>query len=824
MDSSQEFYEEFLVRQLHELQVRLVSEYRRQAALALQSAQPKEGLGASSSSQSPGPGASKFASAPSSPLQSTRIVVGGKKATEASKSEVAGVSVTSEAWGGGPESFSGEAPKFDITASCDTSNTELIAEAIEKELGVERRHGSKDAWATRSDTNLEQDIEELCVDDGDGDRLPGAMDRGAPPPVKKRILQAPTLTLTNFDAGEDDEVIVAGPLTEPAPKKASMLSVNTVDQERVRNFSISSEASAGEPVQKTSSRVTWQMEDDPGDDSVAATKFRPGQDDDSDDSDGSPGKRKKTVNTGFGPPTPAASAKKTNLSRAASGINGDHFEVREAWTNSGHSIRKRAYSIRSKSLFMEEPPKPISVTSEDGSSQRENQMDQLMLMSNRSTMRKIMIHPSAMKHLVWDLFGLVLLAYDCIFIPLLVFDFRDRQWKTAIGWIIRMYWTVNVFKTFCTGYLMDDGQVEMRPGRVARRYVMTWLPMDLSVVLTDWGEVALTGFQGGGFQRFGSALRGLRMFRTVRLIRLIKAPEITGFLNDSIRSEHIMLIMSIFKVIMIMLGVAHISACLWYGIGRPDWWGRTGNAKTWIVVNEIRELPEAQRYLASFHWSLAQFAGELMYMPENGAERVFMVIVLFFGFILSAWFISTITTSMTQLQMITSEQSTQFNSLRRYLMDANISRPLVVRVQRNAQHALEEKKRSVDESSVKLLEIISNPLLVELHFEIHGSVLLTHPFFQQLLSDQSRWHPKGLSFGCQQGPRAPGRRTVSRIGSADTQKNVLRDQGRTPVRFRSQGDHGGPRRVALRGCAVDCVDALRHVPGQEVHATTRGGG
>mmetsp|Transcript_8043 Transcript_8043/g.15026 ORF Transcript_8043/g.15026 Transcript_8043/m.15026 type:complete len:1104 (+) Transcript_8043:76-3387(+) len=390
--------------------------------------------------------------------------------------------------------------------------------------------------------------------------------------------------------------------------------------------------------------------------------------------------------------------------------SGSHiFTVLPVWTTSGvAAMRKRAFSMRTKSLFLEVD---LEKTKEDCTSHVPPSW--------------WMLHPSSTKHLMWDMFGLALLAYDCVLIPLEVYEIADTGFILGMAWTIRMYWTASIFKSFITGYLKNDGAVEMRFALVARRYCLTWLPMDLVVVLVDWAEVVVAGFASGGFQRFGSGLRGLRMVRTVRLIRLIKAPEITSFINEQIRSEQILLVATIAKVIIIMLGVAHVLACAWFGIGR---WSASGQI-SWLRESGVDKLDKGQQYVSSFHWSLSQFAGELTQYPQNSSERIFTVCVLFFAIMVSAWFVSSITTSMTQLQIITSQQSTQTAVLRRYLVDQNISRPLALRVQRNAQHALREQKKNASENSVELLKFISNPLLVELHFEIHGHVLFHHPFF-----------------------------------------------------------------------------------------------
>lgn len=60
---------------------------------------------------------------------------------------------------------------------------------------------------------------------------------------------------------------------------------------------------------------------------------------------------------------------------------------------------------------------------------------------------------------------------------------------------------------------------------------------------------------------------------------------------------------------------------------------------------------------------------------------------------------------------------------------------LSLRVERNARHTLSEQARYMPESSVELLLKVSDPLRVELHFEIYSPLLATHPFFESYIEE-----------------------------------------------------------------------------------------
>merc|ERR1711972_664268 len=88
---------------------------------------------------------------------------------------------------------------------------------------------------------------------------------------------------------------------------------------------------------------------------------------------------------------------------------------------------------------------------------------------------------------------------------------------------------------------------------------------------------------------------------------------------------------------------------------------------------------------------------------------------------------------MTRLDILAGRRSEQFSELARFLSDRHISRELAAKVQKNAQHAVRELQRNAPEESIELLSLISEPLRIELHFELNSPMLLVHPFFRACL-------------------------------------------------------------------------------------------
>lgn len=351
---------------------------------------------------------------------------------------------------------------------------------------------------------------------------------------------------------------------------------------------------------------------------------------------------------------------------------------------------------------------------------------------------KFMVHPNSIRHICWSLVGLILILYDCVMIPLEFLALPKSTGLITVTWFVRIYWTIGIIIAFRTGFLRPQGMVEMEPRAVAKMYATTWFPLDLLVVIIDWLEAIYANDDSvsDSFRNFGV----LRAVRAIRLIRLFRAPELAGFVTEYIQSEQLNLLLQIARMIFLMLWVAHCVACVWYGIGEA------GGINGWVRANGVNEMELAPRYIRCFHWSLSQFSGEAIFEPENDLERTFAVAVLFVFFVVAACFVSSITTSMTRLQLISSRQSSQFSVLRRYLRDHSISRKLASRIFRNAECAVAEQKRNAPESSVELLCLISAPLREELHYEIYSPTLMKHPFFM----NYNHLHVAGMREICHQ--------------------------------------------------------------------------
>jgi hypothetical protein len=333
----------------------------------------------------------------------------------------------------------------------------------------------------------------------------------------------------------------------------------------------------------------------------------------------------------------------------------------------------------------------------------------------------LMIPPNSVRDFAWEFFGVLCIIYDVVWIPVYCMEPPPSASSEVASWIVRVYWTVNVFVRFVMGYLDHKGTQVISPLLVADNYIKTWFFFDVGIMIIDWLDVCVDDSIGAGTSFIGKASR---LLVVVRLFRVLRLRHLWHFVKD-IRNERISLSLTIGKIILVLITITHMVACMWYGIGNY------GNLSTsWVKHEGLTHLPLGERYVWSFHCAISLLTGEHVVLPRSPAERAFCIVVLFVAILISTWLVSSLTTAMTRLHIIASQKASQLSSLKRYLSDNKISRELATKVQRNAKFMLKEQKRNAPENSIELLSLISDPLRSELHFEVYAPILLVHPFFK----------------------------------------------------------------------------------------------
>jgi len=339
---------------------------------------------------------------------------------------------------------------------------------------------------------------------------------------------------------------------------------------------------------------------------------------------------------------------------------------------------------------------------------------------------KFVMGPGSAKRLVWDVLSLLLVLFDMIVVPMSVFDPPESAFTTAMTWITRTFWTLDILVAFFSGVVMNDGRTIMGLTQIANRYVRRWFLFDVLIVGVDWLEVVFQRVQMFGYVRLGKSSRLFKILRLIRLLRVVRMSKYDSMITEHVASEKIAIAAHGVKITMFTLALAHLAACAWYGVGNLDY------STSWIKHYELDREPWGVRYLTALHWGASQFSGGMdEFHPQNALERSYAVSMFIGAYLISTLVVSALTSTMTKLEVLANDRHQMIASFRRWLQQNGISRNLMSRAQRNAQHALIEHNRFVPEERVELLQLTSDALRAEIRLEMFSPILSVHPFFRK---------------------------------------------------------------------------------------------
>jgi len=349
----------------------------------------------------------------------------------------------------------------------------------------------------------------------------------------------------------------------------------------------------------------------------------------------------------------------------------------------------------------------------------------------------LIMQPGCKKRLFWEVVSLLVLIYDIITIPLQAFPIAETRVAATMNLVVTLVWTIDLLSNFLVGYY-QDGILEMRPAKVAMKYLASFFVLDLIVVSTDWAIIALEAQQteSFGLVRVGKTLRVSRGLRTLRFIRLFKVASFMQDLDNVVRSESVRTCIGILKLVVAILLVNHYIACAWYALG--DVRSNSGQ-DSWLDQLRFATADDLVfTYTTSLHWSLTQFTPASMEVtPRNAYERAFTIGVIVFALVSFSSFVSSITNAMTHLQRINAQSLEEKLKVRQFILEHQLSFKLANLICTFLRQDKGIKKKRLHANDIEAFRMMPESLKVHLHYELFMPTLTSHPFFRHMHNSES---------------------------------------------------------------------------------------
>lgn len=92
-----------------------------------------------------------------------------------------------------------------------------------------------------------------------------------------------------------------------------------------------------------------------------------------------------------------------------------------------------------------------------------------------------MFNPLTGRRRAWEIFIMVLVLYNAVSVPLDVSYGMPSQGNIVmyLDYAIDLMFAIDIFATFRTAYIDDQGRLERDTGKIAKRYLKMWFWIDL---------------------------------------------------------------------------------------------------------------------------------------------------------------------------------------------------------------------------------------------------------------------------------------------------------------------------------------------------------
>jgi len=406
------------------------------------------------------------------------------------------------------------------------------------------------------------------------------------------------------------------------------------------------------------------------------------------------------------------------------------IKVRQEWTS--NPVRESTHRLNSSQSIDREVEEEEQAELSSRPARHCDRLRNVMRYAWRSTV----ISPQNPFQMAWEFVAVLVVLFDMFELPMQVFYPPESTFLDVMRWATQIFWNVDLLLSFRMGYFAHNNVV-LEPRKVAIHYIQTWFAFDFLIVTTGWFFLLISaaGDSYVLFAKAGKTLKVCRAAKTIKMMRLMKMKKAMHSLEDHI--IHTLFgsqqpLWGAAKFLLAIVMVTHGLSSLWF------WIGDEVGDKGWVKVWGMHDLPFWEKYIQTFHWSLAQFGvGSSPFMGFTSEEYLVNIFILLAGLLITALLVSSITNTFSMMQQQTADEFHQMWLLRRFCLEREFPRWLSNRIAKHMEYQMRRKESAIQLHDVKLLRNLSGPLHAEVVFHIFLQPLNSHPLFRVLCRDDA---------------------------------------------------------------------------------------